>query len=88
MKDKNTNLAAVMQFASICSGEFSNKTIQELKEEVGRAKYCLVNDTLEKIREMIKHDQKISGEQAVALDKLRDYIIDEMKSRDLMFISR
>lgn len=50
--------------------------------------YCLVNDTLEKIREMIKHDQTISGEQAVALDKLRDYIIDEMKSRDLMFIQR
>lgn len=50
--------------------------------------YCLMNDTLEKIREMVKHDSTISGEQATALDQLRDYILDEMKSRDLMFIAR
>ncbi len=50
--------------------------------------YCLMNDTLEKIREMIKHDSNISGEQANALDQLRHYILDEMKSRDLMFITR
>jgi len=47
-----------------------------------------MNDTLEKIREMMKHDQDISGEQANALDQLRDYILDEIKSRDLMFIAR
>ncbi len=50
--------------------------------------YCLVSDTLEHIRQMIKHDQTISSEQADTLDKLRNYIIDEMKSRDLMFIQR
>ncbi len=50
--------------------------------------YCLMSDTLEHIRQMIKHDQNISGEQANALDQLRDYILDEMKSRDLMFIQR
>lgn len=50
--------------------------------------YCLIHDTLEKIREMIKHDPNISGEQANALDKLRDYILDEIKSRDLIFITR
>lgn len=49
--------------------------------------YCLVSDTLEKIREMIKHDSNISGEQANVLDQLRHYILDEMKSRDLMFIN-
>lgn len=50
--------------------------------------YCLLSDTLEHIRQMIKHDQTISSEQADTLDKLRNYIIDEMKSRDLMFIQR
>lgn len=50
--------------------------------------YCLMSDTLEKIRDMIKHDPNISGEQVNALDQLRDYILDEMKSRDLMFIQR
>lgn len=49
--------------------------------------YTLMSDTLEHIRQMIKHDQKISGEQAVALDQLREFILDEMKSRDLMFIN-
>jgi len=50
--------------------------------------YCLMSDTLERIRQMIKHDQNISGEQANVLDQLRHYILDEMKSRDLMFIQR
>ena len=50
--------------------------------------YCLMSDTLEKIRDMNKHDPNINGEQANALDQLRDYILDEMKSRDLMFIQR
>ena len=50
--------------------------------------YCLMSDTLEKIRDMIKHDPNISGEQANALDQLRNYILDAMKSRDLMFINR
>jgi hypothetical protein len=30
----------MMQFTTICSGEFGNKTIQELKEEFVREKYC------------------------------------------------
>lgn len=50
--------------------------------------YSLMSDTLEHIRQMIKHYQNISGEQANALDQLRHYILDEMKSRDLMFINR
>jgi hypothetical protein len=49
--------------------------------------YALMSDTLEHIRQMIKHDQNISGEQAVALDNVREFILDEMKSRDLMFIN-
>jgi hypothetical protein len=48
--------------------------------------YCLVSDTLEHIRQMIKHYQTISSEQTDTLDKLRNYSIDEMMSRDLMFI--
>ena len=54
MKDKNTNLVAVMQFAGICSGEFGNKTIQELKEEVGRAKYCEINETTASLQHKLK----------------------------------
>jgi hypothetical protein len=50
--------------------------------------YCLVSDTLEHIRQMIKHYQTISSEQTDTLDKLRNYSIDEMMSRDLMFIQR
>jgi hypothetical protein len=50
--------------------------------------YCLVSDTLEHIRQMIKHYQTISSEQSDTLDKLRNYSIDEMMSRDLMFIQR
>ena len=50
--------------------------------------YSLINETFNEIRKMIKHDPNISGEQANALDQLRNYILDEMKSRDLMFINR
>lgn len=35
---KSNTLDTMMQFSGMCSGEIANKTIQELKEEAGKAK--------------------------------------------------
>lgn len=57
MKKSNTKcdtLAAIMQFSGMCSGELGNKTIQELKEEVGRAKYYKNDESTASLQHKLK----------------------------------
>ncbi|MDD2782349.1 hypothetical protein [Sulfuricurvum sp.] len=76
MKDKNTNLAAVMQFAGICSSEFGNKTIQELKEEVGRAKYYEINETTVSLQHKLK---KIKDDDKSIIEDFDETLMDGLE---------
>ncbi|MCK9372373.1 MAG: hypothetical protein M0P91_04190 [Sulfuricurvum sp.] len=73
MKDKNTNLAAVMQFAGICSSEYGNKTIQELKEEVVRAKYYENNKITASFHQNL---QKIKDADKSIIEDFENTVID------------
>lgn len=51
--NNDTKLASII-FSGMCSGELGNKTIQELKEEVGRAKYYEINETSASLQHKLK----------------------------------
>ena len=73
MKDKNTNLAAVMQFAGICSGQFVNKTIQKLKEKVQKAKNYEINKTTASLQHKLK---KIKDADKLIIEDFDETLMD------------
>jgi flagellar biosynthesis protein FliP len=48
--------------------------------------YSLINETFNEIRKMIKYDETTTEEQVKILEKLRDFMIEEINERDLAFI--
>ncbi len=73
MKDKHTKLATIMQFSGICSGELGTKTIQELKEEVGRAKYYENNERTARLQQNL---QKIKDADKSIIEDFDDTLMD------------
>lgn len=76
MKPTNTQcdtLDAMIQFSGIFSGEFGNKTIQELKEEVGRIKYYKANGVTASFQQNIK---KINDVDKLIIEDFNDTLMD------------
>ena len=76
MKATNTKsdaLDTVMQFTGICSGEFGNKTIQELKEEVVREKYCENGEIIASLHQNL---QKLKDANKSIIEDFDDTLMD------------